>query len=200
MGKNRCVFFAPEMLDYKVREQKILQELAGSVSEGFQGFHLAYQPITDATDLTVIGAEALLRFHSDTYGALGPDEFIPLLENTGCIFPVGRWVLSQAIKTCVRWREKIDDFTINVNVSCLQFKDDSFASVVEEELKRYGLPPRYLTLEMTETYFVTNKENLAATISYLHELGCKIAMDDFGTGYSSSVSYTHLTLPTTSRV
>lgn len=185
MGKNRCVFFAPEMLDYKVREQKILQELAGSVREEFQGFHLAYQPITDATDLTVIGAEALLRFHSDTYGALGPDEFIPLLENTGCIFPVGRWVLSQAIKTCVRWREKIDDFTINVNVSCLQFKDDSFASVVEEELKRYGLPPRYLTLEMTETYFVTNKENLAATISYLHELGCKIAMDDFGTGYSS---------------
>ncbi len=185
MGKNRCVFFAPEMLDYKVREQKILQELAVSVREDFRGFYLAYQPITDATDLTVIGAEALLRYQSDTYGALGPDEFIPLLENTGWILPVGRWVLSQSIKTCVRWREKIDDFTINVNVSCRQFKDDGFASVVEEELRRYGLPPQCLTLEMTETYFVTNKENLAATVSCLHELGCRIAMDDFGTGYSS---------------
>ena len=185
MGKNRCVFFAPEMLDYKVREQKILQELAVSVREDFRGFYLAYQPITDATDLTVIGAEALLRYQSDTYGALGPDEFIPLLENTGWILPVGRWVLSQSIKTCVRWREKIDNFTINVNVSCRQFKDDGFASVVEEELRRYGLPPQCLTLEMTETYFVTNKENLAATVSYLHELGCRIAMDDFGTGYSS---------------
>lgn len=184
-GKNRCVFFVPGMLDYKVREQKILEELSQSIHNDFKGFYLVFQPIADAGQMKTTGAEALLRFQSDTYGPLGPDEFIPLLENAGLILQVGQWVLTRAIEACTRWQRTIPDFTMNVNVSCIQFKDDSFPRIVEEKLKEYGLKPSCLTLEMTESYFVTDKEHIADALSYLHKLGCKISMDDFGTGYSS---------------
>lgn len=184
-GKNQYAFFVPQMLDYKVREQKILQELNESVHKNFEGFFLVFQPIVDAASLMVVGAEALLRFQSEAYGSLSPVEFIPLLENSGLIFPVGRWILSQSMKTCQIWRKDIPEFIMNVNVSCMQFKDPRFPAIVEEELKQYDLPPQCITLEMTETYFVTDSDSITAAVDYLHNLGCGIAMDDFGTGYSS---------------
>lgn len=184
-GKNRCVFFEESMLDYKVREQAILQELKDSIDHDFDCYHLVYQPIADALSLKIIGAEALLRFQSKTYGALQPDEFIRLLENSGLIIPVGQWVLIQAIEKCVEWRKYIPDFVMSVNVSCIQFKDINFPYMVEEELKKHHLPPMGLILEMTESNFVTDSDNIADTLSFLRKLGCRIAMDDFGTGYSS---------------
>lgn len=184
-GKNRCIFFEESMLDYKVREQAILQELKESVDHEFEGYHLVYQPIADASSLRIIGAEALLRYQSKTYGALQPDEFIRLLENSGLIVSVGQWVLIQAIKKCVEWRKYIPDFVMSVNVSCIQFKDINFPYIVEEELKKHQLPPSGLILEMTESYFVTDGDNVEDALSYLRKLGCRIAMDDFGTGYSS---------------
>lgn len=184
-GKNRCVFFEENMLDYKVREQGILQELKDSIDHDFEGYHLVYQPIADALTLKIVGAEALLRYQSNTYGALQPDEFIRLLENSGLIIPVGQWVLIQAIKKCVEWRKFIPDFVMSVNASCIQFKDIHFPYMVEEELKKHYLPPSGLTLEMTESNFVTDSDNIEETLSFLRKLGCRIAMDDFGTGYSS---------------
>lgn len=184
-GKNQCVFFSPGMLDYQMREQKLLQEMGQSVRNQFAGFFLEFQPIADTATMKITGAEALLRFQSRHYGLIRPDEFIPMLEHAGLILPVGRWVLSKAVETCARWRTMLPDFTINVNVSCLQFKEKNFPAIVEEELKRFGLPPGNLTLEMTETYFVTDIVKFADALGSLHRLGCKIAMDDFGTGYSS---------------
>lgn len=184
-GKNRCVFFEPGMLDYKVREQIIVQELGKSIRNDFTGFHMVFQPIADATTLKITGAEALLRYESAFYGPLGPDEFIPLLENAGLILQAGQWVLSKSVETCARWREQIPGFRMNVNVSCLQFRDDDFPRLVKEELERWNLPAKCLTLEMTETYFVTDIEHISAVVSSLRSMGCKIAMDDFGTGYSS---------------
>lgn len=184
-GKNRCIFFEESMLDYKVREQGILQELKDSIDHEFEGYHLVYQPIADALSLKIIGAEVLLRFQSQTYGALQPDEFIRLLENSGLIVPVGQWVLIQAIKKCVEWRKYIPDFVMSVNVSCIQFKDLNFPYIVEDESKKHHLPPSGLILEMTESYFVTESDNIEEALSFLRKLGCRIAMDDFGTGYSS---------------
>ena len=184
-GKNQCVFFEESMLDYKVREQAILQDLQESIADNYAGYHLVYQPIADAATLRIIGAEALLRYQSKTYGALYPDEFIHLLENSGLILPVGRWVLSEAIKMCAKWRQRIPEFVMSVNVSCLQLKDDDFPHIVETELEKAHLPADSLILEMTESYFVSDSDIIADALSKLRKLGCNIAMDDFGTGYSS---------------
>lgn len=184
-GKNQCVFFEERMLDYQIRGQRILQEMNESIHDGFRGFSLVYQPIADMKTMYVIGAEALLRYESDAFGPIGPDEFIPLLEHSGLILQVGKWVLSEALRTCACWRKDIPDFVMNVNASCLQFKDFRFPFDVKSELERYHLPSECLTIEMTETYFVTDSEEIESTVSYLHRLGGNIAMDDFGTGYSS---------------
>ena len=182
-GKNKCLIFKNDMLASRLREQRLSEILSESVKNNFQGFKVVYQPICDVSTFTVVGAEALLRFNNDLETYL-PDEFIPILENSRLIIPVGLWVLEQAIITCKEWLEKIPNFVINVNVSYIQLHDMIFCDKVIELLDKHNIDSEHITLELTESHFLIDTKDMD-TLEKLRKIRLQIAMDDFGTGYSS---------------
>jgi EAL domain-containing protein (putative c-di-GMP-specific phosphodiesterase class I) len=130
----------------------------------------------------------LLRWQSPERGLVAPGEFIPLLEDTGLILPVGEWVLRAACKQAGAWMAAgVPDVHIAVNLSTLQFKQPDFARLVLGILKDNGLDPALGTieLELTESLLMNNEEGAGETLVKLHEAGIQLAIDDFGTGYSS---------------
>lgn len=180
-GKNQCVEFTSGLLD----ELQLSHCLAQSVDNGYQGFRLVFQPICGADTLDVRGAESLLRYRMPDGKEISPVEFIPLLESSRLILPVGLWVLEQAIIACKVWTEQNPDFVMDVNVSFVQLQDPGFCDKVEALLEKYGLPARNLALELTESYFITNDANVNDSLERLNEMCIELSMDDFGTGYSS---------------
>ena len=184
-GKNTCTFFSPDLIKAKLRTLEITNQLQLSIMNHMEHFHMVYQPLISNDTLAVGGAEALLRWSSETYGSVSPIEFIPVLESGGLIVPVGKWVLEQAVKTCKEWISYAPDFVMNINISYLQMLDVSFLSYIRDLLTQYQLEPRHIVLELTESYFVTDMEALKYTFAQLRNEHIKIAMDDFGTGYSS---------------
>ena len=184
-GKNTCTFFFFFLIKAKLRTLEITNQLQLSIMNHMEHFHMVYQPLISNDTLAVGGAEALLRWSSETYGSVSPIEFIPVLESGGLIVPVGKWVLEQAVKTCKEWISYAPDFVMNINISYLQMLDVSFLSYIRDLLTQYQLEPRHIVLELTESYFVTDMEALKYTFAQLRNEHIKIAMDDFGTGYSS---------------
>lgn len=184
-GKNRCVEFTHAMLEERIYEQTLSQSLANSVDHNFEGFKTVFQPVCHTQTLKVKGAEVLLRFETPAKELVSPLEFIPLLEQSQLIIPVGLWVLEQALMTCKEWLKFCPDFVMNVNVSYIQLRDKSFCDKVEMLLDKYELSTEHLTLELTESYFISDAQNIDITLQRLQELHLQVAMDDFGTGYSS---------------
>ena len=129
--------------------------------------------------------EALIRWRSPVRGVVQPDDFIPLLEETGLISEVGAWVLARPAVQGARWRAAGHPVGIAVNVSARQLDTDEFVAEVREALADSGLDPGALTLEITETTLMRNAEETARRLVAIKELGVRIAIDDFGTGYSS---------------
>ncbi|MCW3020551.1 MAG: diguanylate cyclase, partial [Solirubrobacterales bacterium] len=118
-------------------------------------------------------------------GQVQPNDFIPLLEETGLIVDVGRWVLREACREAVQWREAGHPIGVAVNVSARQLDTDDFITDVERTLRETGLEPSLLTVEITETALMRDLEQAAARLAKVKELGARVAIDDFGTGYSS---------------
>lgn len=187
-GKNRCTAFTPDLLKQRIRKMALTSCLQQSVRSGMEHFSLVYQPFVrfeEGGGLRLIGAEALLRWSCEPFGPVSPVEFIPLLESSGLIIQLGRWVLEEAVATCKRWLDLCPDFVMNVNVSYLQLADKAFVPFVLDLLERYELAPRHLVLELTESCFVTDMPALREAFQGLRGSHIQIAMDDFGTGYSS---------------
>ncbi len=135
--------------------------------------------------MTPTGMEALIRWRSPVRGVVQPDDFIPLLEETGLICEVGGWVLRKACLQGAAWRRDGHPVGIAVNVSARQLDTDAFVTEVREALAQSGLDPAALTLEITETTLMSNADETARRLVAIKELGVRIAIDDFGTGYSS---------------
>ena len=152
---------------------------------GTEQFFLLYQPIFELGDMSVMGVEALLRWRHPTRGALRPDEFIPALEASGLIIPVGRWVLHEACRQAMEWRRRGQVTKMSVNASARQFDADSFLDDVRGALASSGLPPDDLIIEITETSLMRNTTTAQKQLLALKGLGVRLAIDDFGTGYSS---------------
>ena len=184
-GKNRCVELKTEMLEERINTTYLNSCMVESVDHNFSGFWLAFQPVCNVENLNIHGAEALLRYKMPDGTPVFPDQFIPLLEESRLIVQVGLWVLEQAIITCKAWTAKIPDFVMNVNVSYIQLKDASFCQRAAELLEQYELNVKNLTLELTESYFVTDDVNINQSLEFLRKLKIQLAMDDFGTGYST---------------
>lgn len=184
-GKNQCVEFTHGMLREQIDEQFLTNCMAESVENGFEGFHLVFQPLCDAREFTIMGAEALLRYQMPDGRGISPVEFIPLLESSRLIIPVGRWVLEQAAAVCRDWVKWIPGFMMNVNVSYIQLKEPDFCQKAEGTLRRLGLASENLVLELTESYFMKEDANVEAALHRFRKQGIHLAMDDFGTGYSS---------------
>jgi diguanylate cyclase (GGDEF)-like protein len=182
-GKNRYEMFRPEMDSGIHRRFQLEMELRGALEAN--QFHLVYQPIYDLGDLSMVGFEALLRWRHPKLGTITPDEFVPLLESSGHIVEVGRWVLDEACAQMARWRLRQADLTVAVNISSRQLDRDDIVDHVVAALKRSALDPSALTLEITETALMKNVDSTADRLTSLKSLGVKIAIDDFGTGYSS---------------
>jgi EAL domain-containing protein (putative c-di-GMP-specific phosphodiesterase class I) len=143
---------------------------------------LYYQPQMIVATGTIVGFEALLRWKHPQRGLVPPGDFIPIVEETGMIVPIGAWVLETACRQAKQWPGEL---SVAVNVSPTQFNRSDFAKTVHECLIRTGLKPCRLELEITENILIEDFEHAVHILRQLKALGVRIAMDDFGTGYSS---------------
>jgi diguanylate cyclase (GGDEF)-like protein len=182
-GKNCFVTFHADMEMGVDRRNGLEFDLRSALDAG--QFRLAYQPIYNLNELTVVGVEALIRWEHPTLGTIQPDDFIPMLETSGHIIEVGRWVLREACAQMVAWRARGSDLTVSVNVSGRQLDRDSIVDHVREALESSGLAPSHLTVEITETVLMNDLEGTSRRLQELKDLGVQIAIDDFGTGYCS---------------
>lgn len=148
-------------------------------------FTIVYQPIINLKNNKIVGAEALIRWNNRKLGFVGPDEFIPVLEQNGLIVPVGKWILATVCSQMKTWQEKGQLMQrICVNISPIQFKDRNFVPDLQDILNETMLDASYLEIEITEGT-ILDIENSSKTINRMKDLGVKVSIDDFGTGYSS---------------
>jgi diguanylate cyclase (GGDEF)-like protein len=182
-GKNRYAVFESGMAETVQNRVELEMDLRDALDSG--EFVLVYQPTIDLGSLQPTGVEALLRWDHPDRGRLQPETFIPLLEETGLIVEVGRWVLEEACEQGAEWRAAGLPIDIAVNVSGRQLDTDRIATDIEAALERSGLDPAALTIEVTETSLMRNVEDTARRLGAIKALGVRIAIDDFGTGYSS---------------
>jgi len=149
---------------------------------------LYYQPIVALVDGAILGVEALARWRHPEHGMVPPADFIPVAEDTGLIIPLGNWVLAEACRQAAQWQTQTPRspaLGMSVNVSPVQLFHAGLVEEVAAALKHSGLEPQSLTLEITESGLMEDKEVAVARLDELRQLGVRVAIDDFGTGYSS---------------
>jgi diguanylate cyclase len=178
-GRNRACIYDAEM-DADLRERKEMERDLKDAIE-YNDLMIAYQPLVGPSGDTMVGVEALCRWHHPTLGDIPPAKFIPVAEHSELIIPLGEWVLRQACLEAKAW----PTLTLAVNVSPLQFRRPDFVKVVARILAETGFPPERLELELTESTLVGNVEEAGTAMRELKALGVQFALDDFGTGYSS---------------
>jgi diguanylate cyclase (GGDEF)-like protein len=182
-GKSRCTLFQPEMQSAILDRLAFEMDLRAALGE--RQFFLVYQPVFDLESVSVCGVEALLRWRHPTRGVVAPAQFVPILEESGLILDVGRWVLNEACSHAAAWHRRGHLIKVSVNVSMRQLESERFLDHLDEALSASGLDPGSLVIEVTETTLMRDTD---ATIERLHGLkdkGVLVAIDDFGTGYSS---------------
>ncbi|MCU1451131.1 MAG: diguanylate cyclase/phosphodiesterase with sensor(s) [Acidimicrobiales bacterium] len=182
-GRNTYAVYTPG-LNEKAHEWLELE----SALHGAIGHDLVvhYQPKVDVASGRVVGVEALVRWQHPTLGLLGPDKFIPMAEESGLIAPLGEWVMETACAQAQEWREAgYPPITVAVNLSARQFQLQPVSDMVAAVLRRTGLPPRFLELELTESLALQGDDATYNTIDELKQMGVKCSVDDFGVGYSN---------------
>jgi diguanylate cyclase (GGDEF)-like protein len=182
-GKNRYAVFETGMQDSIQNRMELEMDLREALEN--DEFFLAYQPTIDLNDMSPTGVEALIRWKHPTRGVVQPDDFVPLLEETGMIVEVGKWVLEEACSQGATWHEAGYPIGMAVNVSGRQLDTDQLVADIEGALSQSGFDPTALTIEITETTLMRNTEETARRLTAVKQLGVRIAIDDFGTGYSS---------------
>lgn len=185
MGKDTLSFFSQKDYEEKLYTIELQEEIRQSILNDFQGFYVCYQPQIHSHSYDIFGAEALLRFNSPTRGAVSPQEFIPILEQSGMICQVGLWVLETALRQCFAWRKEIPQMHISVNVSYVQLAQKNIAQLVLETVQKSGLPGEALTLEVTESMQLQDYSLFNKIFYQWKQAGIEVSVDDFGTGYSS---------------
>ena len=189
---GKVVFFSKESLLEKISEVELLEELEKSVNNNFEGFYLVYQPQINEQDYSIISAETLLRYKSESQGQIFPDQFIPILERTGLINEVGLWVTREALKQCKEWRKYNPNFKISVNISPKQLQKEETAPKIINMLSDINLPGDALILEITESAQLDESGSVFLSIAKFRQAGIQIAIDDFGTGYSNLGNLKHI--------
>ena len=186
-GRGSIYFFDDEDYKASLRKNTILSALRSATVNDFEGFEVYYQPILDSSD-RIIGAEALLRFfmHSDEGDEMiSPVEFIPLLEESRLIIPVGEFVLNEAAKMCREMQQYIADFRVNINVSYIQIVCGRMANKILSAIEANHLRPESVCIEMTESGFMDMTPCFCRFRKRLEENKIQFIIDDFGTGYSN---------------
>jgi diguanylate cyclase (GGDEF)-like protein len=183
-GRSGHLFYSKAMNAEAMRKLHIRSRLSGALERGDLALH--YQPVRDAQEGHLTGAEALLRWTDKEMGPVTPSEFIPIAEETGLITSLGRWVVSEACAQARRWQDAgFREIRMSVNVSAAQLRDSAWAETVLETLRSTGVDPAHLDIEITETAIFQDDPVTDANLARLQEIGVGIALDDFGMGYSS---------------
>ncbi|MFZ5862970.1 MAG: putative bifunctional diguanylate cyclase/phosphodiesterase [Nitrospirota bacterium] len=183
-GRNAYQFYSRDMSAQAFERVMIESHLRHALKRG--EFTLHYQPQLDVPSGRVVGVEALLRWRHPEQGVISPAQFVPVLEETGLIVPVGEWVIIEACAQLARWRAAGHTrLRVAVNLSSRQFLQAKLSSVIAEALARVELPPEALEVEITESLLMHPTEVTQRTITALHDLGVRFGLDDFGTGFSS---------------
>ena len=184
LGRNNFKFYSETMRTKSLHRLDLENQLRTAINE--QQFTLFFQPKVDAQTSRLTGAEALLRWPHPDRGAIGPDEFIPIAEETGLIIPIGQWVLKEACRQVRRWCESaVGAVPVSVNISSHQFCDGGLERDVFEAINGAGIDARLLELEITESVLLQDVDNTLAELRTLKKSGISLSIDDFGTGYSS---------------
>jgi diguanylate cyclase (GGDEF)-like protein len=179
-GRN-CIEYFEENLDLMAQQRRSLElDMRAAVER--REFTLAFQPIVAVPEREIAAFETLIRWHHPTRGYISPAEFIPVAEETGLILDIGRFVLEEAVREASAWPT---DAAVAVNFSAVQFQDRNFPLFLVAVLKRYGLPPARLELEITETALLEDSTSTIEMLEQFRAIGVRISLDDFGTGYSS---------------
>lgn len=183
-GRNNYHFYISEM-DAEVQARKAIErDLRHAL--GTDQLTLFYQPLIDVHSGQITGSEALIRWFHPHRGFVSPAEFIPIVERTDLIYPLGRWILQHACTQAGTWaRDGIKAARVAVNLSAAQFKHQDLVAIVRDVLEQTGLDPSLLQLEITESIAMHNVEATIDTLTQLRGFGATISIDDFGTGYSS---------------
>ena len=183
-NRNSYKYFTPEMQAQGFKRLIMENSLHRALEN--EEFQLYYQPQVDLKTLQMIGAEALIRWVHPDIGLVSPAEFIPLLEETGLIIPVGEWIIHEACRHIREWQGLgYEPVTVSVNLSAHQFRQKYIAKTFKNALKNSAVNPRYMKIELTESGIMHDVENVLSVLNELHEMGVGISVDDFGTGYSS---------------
>jgi diguanylate cyclase (GGDEF)-like protein len=181
---NPVTMFTDQLSRETETALRLEQDLRGALTGG--QFSLAYQPIIDLGQMTTSSFEALLRWRLPDGRQIGPAQFIPLAEETGLILPIGRWVLREACRQAVAWKQTGTGAPpIAVNLSAYQLGVPDLAASILGTLAEFGVEPSALQLEITETSLIDRIDEVAPMLKTLTDAGIRLAIDDFGTGYSS---------------
>ncbi len=182
-GKDGWVLFEAAMQSAAIDRIELKSDLDSALADN--QFFLLYQPIFDLDSATIRGVEALIRWQHPTRGVIAPNDFIPVLEDSGMIVQVGHWVLEEACAQASRWNDMGFTTTMSVNVSMRQLETDILVEHVVGALAATRLDPSSLIIEVTESTLMRDANATVSRLRRLKELGVMIAIDDFGTGYSS---------------
>lgn len=183
-GRNSVRQFMPEMGSSAISRLDMEAAMRRGLEQG--EFVLHYQPKIDLTTQSIVGAEALVRWHHPQIGLVHPIEFIRLAEETGLILPLGEWVLAEACRQQVLWRQQgLPLLKIAVNMSARQFRQDDLSERTAAVFNRTGADPAHFILELTESMVMHDVDSTLASLRALKKLGLSLSLDDFGTGYSS---------------
>lgn len=188
LGENSFYVFSQKDYEQFLRKNKIKMALYHAVDNNFEGFEAYYQPIVDSKTADLIAAEALMRFFMDYDGetiGIAPFEFIPILEETGLILPVGKWMLEESAAMCSEMQQYIPGFKINVNISYIQVMKSNILKDILEAIKKVQLAPECMGIELTESGYLDTNFHFLRLRNGLKENKIPFIIDDFGTGYSN---------------
>jgi EAL domain-containing protein (putative c-di-GMP-specific phosphodiesterase class I) len=185
-GKGRIALFDASLHEQLGDKLQLEADLRRAISEG--QLSLAFQPLFDLDPYRLNGFEALARWVHPVRGVISPGVFIPLAEETGNIEALTAWAIEAAVRQLALWRaatRNAADLVMHVNVSGKDLSQQHLVPHVRDVLRRHRLPPRLLTLEITESMLMEQREQALSSLAELRNLGVKLSIDDFGTGYSS---------------
>jgi diguanylate cyclase (GGDEF)-like protein len=187
-GGNRLQFY-DESMSNRLRERLILENELHTALDRNE-FSMVYQPQINCVTGETVGFEALIRWNNKNLGLICPNQFVPLLEETGLIYTVGKWVIKEVVNF-IR-SGQTGNASIAINLSALQCGDMYLVDFINNEIKNSGINPASIEFEITESLLIKDFETTEVFLNQLHETGCSIALDDFGTGYTSMSYLTRL--------
>ena len=184
MGKNIIQYFNTPVLEEFLRTAELESKLKEAVFN--HSFQMYYQPQYFADSKKLRGMEALIRWKDGDDHMISPAVFIPIAEKNGAIIPIGQWVVEQSIMQYALWRQRYGyPFIMSINISALQYSREDFVDSVIKVIRKYGVTPSEIELEITETILIEDFQAVYDKLKLLRDYGIRISLDDFGTGFSS---------------